>query len=149
MSRYEHTQPATVIVGALFLALAVCLVVARMVPDTRTIVLPVAALLAVCIWLFSSLTIAIGDRSLRWHFGSGWIRREVPLADIAAIDIIRTRLIHGWGIHWTRRGWLYNASGFDAVAVRLRGGKQFTLGTDEPVRLVAALRESVPALARG
>jgi hypothetical protein len=44
------------------------------------------------------------------------------------------------GIHLTPYGWLYNVSGLDAVAIRLRNGRKFALGTDDPYRLTAAIR---------
>ena len=47
--------------------------------------------------------------------------------------------MYGWGIHLTPRGGLYNVSGFRAVAVRLKGGKRFLLGTDEPERVCEAI----------
>ncbi len=50
-----------------------------------------------------------------------------------------TTFLQGWGIHYTSRGWLYNVSGFRAVAVKLKSGKQFLLGTDEPAQLRAAI----------
>ena len=37
-------------------------------------------------------------------------------------------------------GWLYNVSGFDAVAMTLRDGRTFALGTDDPHGLVDAIR---------
>jgi hypothetical protein len=43
------------------------------------------------------------------------------------------------GIHLSRFGWLYNVSGFDAVAIILKSGKRFALGTDEPDALLQAL----------
>ena len=46
----------------------------------------------------------------------------------------------GWGIHLTPYGWLYNVSGFDAVAITLRNGRKVALGTDDPHGLVDAIR---------
>ena len=47
------------------------------------------------------------------------------------------------GIHLTPYGWLYNVSGFDAVAITLRDGKRFALGTDDSHGLVEALRRLI------
>ncbi len=47
------------------------------------------------------------------------------------------------GIHLTPEGWLYNVSGFRAVAVRLKSGKRFLLGTDEPERLCQAISRAL------
>lgn len=99
----------------------------------------------VSVWIFSSLTISVDGMHLRWAFGPGFVRKAVPLAEIAHVERTRSSPIYGWGIHLTPRGWLYNVWGLDAVWVRLRGGKQFLLGTDEPDRLVEAIQRALPA----
>jgi hypothetical protein len=93
--------------------------------------------------MFSSLTIQVTDRALHWCFGPGMFRKQVALAEIQSVEITRTRLLEGWGIHKTSRGWLYNVSGFDAVLIKLHGGKSLLLGTDEPDRLRSALVRTI------
>lgn len=100
-------------------------------------------LLILCGWLFSSLTIDITDLELRWRFGPGIIRKRVALEEIVAAEAVKTNSLEGWGIHLSRFGWLYNVSGYDAVAVTLRNGKRFALGTDEPQALVSKLQEII------
>jgi hypothetical protein len=92
--------------------------------------------------LFSSLHIAVDRDCLHWSFGPGIWRKSILLSNISAVDITRTTFWNGWGIRWTRRGWLYNVAGFDAVMVTTRDGKSVLLGTDEPSRLAAALRNA-------
>ena len=65
------------------------------------------------------------------------------LAEIVACEPIRIRWWYGWGIHLTPYGWLYNVSGFDAVAITLRDGRKFALGTDDPHGLVDAIRRYI------
>jgi hypothetical protein len=72
----------------------------------------------------------------------GLICKKIPLAEIAACEPIRIRWWYGWGIHLTPYGWLYNISGFDAVAIKLRDGRKFALGTDDPDGLAEAIRAS-------
>jgi hypothetical protein len=137
MKTYRHTQVGTVIwVGMLAMAL-LFLVLGFTVFRPLLAVLPI---FAICGWLFYSLSIEVTDKELHWRFGPGLIRRNVPLSEIAAAQPVRTNVIEGWGIHCSRFGWLYNVSGFDAVAITLRNGKQFALGTDEPQKLADALR---------
>ncbi|NJN84219.1 MAG: hypothetical protein HC802_19360, partial [Caldilineaceae bacterium] len=76
----------------------------------------------------------------------GVIRKQVLLTDIRAVAVTETKLIEGWGIHLTARGWLYNVSGWQAVAISLRSGRRLMLGTDEPERLVSALRQQLTLL---
>jgi hypothetical protein len=89
-------------------------------------------ILLVSLALFYKLRITIEDDILYASFGMGIIRKNVRLADIAGCEAIRTRWWYGWGIHLTPYGWLYNVSGFDAVAITLRDGRKLTLGTDDP-----------------
>lgn len=139
---YQHTQRGTLILAVtLGLALVFC-GLGFSIGQLKSLWISLPALLAIA-WLFSSLTIEITGRELRWRFGPGLIRKRVPLADITAAEPVKTNFLAGWGIHWSRFGWLYNVSGFDAVAVTLRGGKRFALGTDEPQALAARLTEAV------
>ena len=134
--RYSHTQSGTLILR-LTLGLAVLFAGLGFV-GARLIWFSLPFLLIVA-WLFHSLTIEIGEHELRWRFGPGLIRKSVPLEEIISARPVRTNILEGWGIHLTRHGWLYNVSGFDAVAIALRNGKHFALGTDEPQMLAARL----------
>jgi len=100
----------------------------------------ISLLLLVTIPLFCRLRIEIDDQTLLASFGIGLIKKKVPLAQIIACEPIRIRWWYGWGIHLTPYGWLYNVSGLDAVAIALRNGRKFALGTDDPRGLVAAIR---------
>jgi len=138
---YRHTQRGTLILAVtLGMALVFC-GLGFSIGLLKSLWISVPVLLAAA-WLFSSLTVEITDRELRWKFGPGLIRKSVPLAEIVSAQPARTG--PSWGIHWSpRTGWLYNVSGFDAVAVTLRSGKKFALGTDEPQILAARLAEAV------
>ena len=105
--------------------------------------LVVSIILLVSIVLFYKLTITIENEILCASFGIGIIRRRLQLAEIVGCEPIRIRWWYGWGIHLTPCGWLYNVSGFDAVAIILRDGKKVALGTDDPHGLVAAIRDSI------
>ena len=93
-------------------------------------------------WLCSSLTIRIDNDALLFYFGLGWPRKTVPLEDIDAVEATRTTFWEGWGVHRTRRGWLYNVSGYDAVLLRRRDGSSLLIGSDEPRRLKAAIERA-------
>jgi len=76
-------------------------------------------------------------------------RKTLSLADIKTVEVTRTRLLDGWGIHKTSRGWLYNVSGFDAVLITLHSGKGILLGTDEPERLRSAIARRIASAGEG
>ena len=135
MTNYQHTQRGKVILVAMIIsAIAMALGALKLRP-----LLMGVPLLALAGWLFHSLTIEIADGELRWRFGPGWIRKRVPLDQIVSAEPVRTNILEGWGIHLSRFGWLYNVSGFDAVAIRMKNGQHFALGTDEPETLAAHL----------
>jgi hypothetical protein len=145
---YEHTQAGWPMRVA-FLAGALTFFAMSFLQDLRQsgyaqfAMLGGALLMVVVGWLWSSLTVRIVDGTLHLRFGPGFPRKSVSLADIAAVEVTRTTFWEGWGVHLTRRGWLYNVSGFDAVLVRQHDGKSFMVGTDEPRRLKAALERAL------
>jgi hypothetical protein len=89
------------------------------------------------------MTIEIKDGVLSWWFGLGLIRKNVPITNIIRGSLARVQWYHGWGIHLTGRGWLYNVSGFKAVEFQTSAGGSFQLGTDEPEVLLAAVMSSI------
>jgi hypothetical protein len=139
---YQHTQFGTVIVAA---TAGSCLLLTALVPLTSRNAIPAAwvgpVVLAIVGLLFYSMKISIGDGWLRWSFGPGLIRKKVPLAEISSAEPARNSW--SWGIHYTRGGWLYNVSGFDAVQFVLKNGKRFQLGTDEPQKLAGAVNAEI------
>ena len=139
MKTYHHTQRGTLILVAMSVT-AVAMLLGGLALRPLMFGIPI---LVLCGWLFHSLTIEIAEDKLRWRFGPGWIHKQVPLAEIASSRIVRTNVIEGWGIHFSRFGWLNNVSGFDAVAITMKNGKRFCLGTDEPAVLMTKLNESL------
>jgi hypothetical protein len=152
MSRpqYEHTQAGwpmriSFVLGALLLLVVTLLPELQRSPAPAAALLGGAAVMLALGWLWSSLTVRIAGGALQLRFGLGIPRKSVPLADLAAVEVTRTRFWDGWGVHRTRRGWLYNVSGFDAVLVRRKDGKALLVGTDEPRKLKAALERAMTA----
>jgi len=140
VTRYEHTQIGHVIIWSL---LAIILIASGGLigsPFHREPPLLVSIVLLVCLVLFYRLRITIEDETLWASVGTGIIRKRVRLAEIVGCEPIRIRWWYGWGIHLTPCGWLYNVSGFDAVAITLRDGRKFALGTDDPGGLVVAIK---------
>jgi len=138
MNAYQHTQRGKFILVAMLIAMLGILAGGL---AFRPILMAVPILI-LCGWLFHSLTIEVAGGELRWRFGPGLIRKQVALDMIVSVEQVRTNVIEGWGIHLSRFGWLYNVSGFDAVAIKMKNGQHFALGTDEPEALVARLNGS-------
>ena len=140
MTRYEHTQIGHVIIWSI---LAIILIANGGLIGHHGPPLVVSIILLVCLVLFYKLRITIEDETLRASFGLGIIRKKVRLAEILGCEPIRIRWWYGWGIHLTPYGCLYNVSGFDAVAITLRDGRKFALGTDDLHGLTAGIRDAI------
>lgn len=140
---YIHRQSAAYMRASFAAGAAVLLAVYATAPDGGRGVLIGLPLFALLFVVFDGLTVQIAGGELRWAFGHfGFPRWRQRIADIAAVEPTRTTFWEGWGIRYTRRGWLYNVSGFDAVLIRRTDGKTFLLGTDEPHKLVAAIESA-------
>jgi Zn-dependent protease with chaperone function len=142
---YRHTQYGRMIWLVLTFALIVSVTAAVI---SGFPLLPMVAITAALIllsgWLFGSLTVAIEGGMLSWWFGPGFWRKRVALPEIESCEAVRNRWWWGFGIRYYGKGFLYNISGLDAVEFRLKSGKYFRVGTDEPESLSAAVKASIP-----
>ncbi|MEO8385034.1 MAG: hypothetical protein ABI583_07330 [Betaproteobacteria bacterium] len=103
-----------------------------------------AMLLGVSSVAFTTMICTVNDGEFRVACGLfGWPDKRVALDDIAGVLPTKTALISGFGIRITTRGWLYSVSGRDAVIVGLRDGKQFLIGSDEPIKLADAINQAL------
>jgi hypothetical protein len=141
MLPYRHTQIGRTIIVIFSIATGLLAALFVMRGQLEPLI-PVFVVFVLVMSLMSSLTIEVTLSTLRFYFGLGIIRRRVALAEIERWKETHTSLISGWGIHLTLHGWLYNVSGFTAVEITLKNGKCIILGTDEPLRLCAALEEA-------
>jgi hypothetical protein len=67
-------------------------------------------------------------------------RRMVRYADMAGVEVGRTLLLEGWGIHYSLRGgWVWNLWGRDCVVIRLNDGGTLRVGTDDASNLARFL----------
>jgi hypothetical protein len=147
-AQYKHTQPGWPIrLG--FGAAALLFMTLGTLHPSRSATLPrllfwLGPAFALALgFLWSSLTVRIDSEALHVWFVPGWPKTAVKLTDIAALEVTRTTFWNGWGLHRTRRGWLYNVAGYDAVVVTRKDGRSVLVGTDEPRRLKAALERAL------
>ena len=136
---YRHTQPGTL--------LLLCSVLAGLVGATLAWragqwppAIAVIVLVVVIAFLFSSLTVEVGEGELRWYFGPGLWSYRLPLAEIRDVGIVRNRWWNGWGIRMAPGFRLYNVSGLDAVELRVGPNDIRRIGTDDPQGLAQALK---------
>jgi len=147
MMNYRHTQMGWAILVPILLVLATILVLVEFsVKSGRTIPLAVFGLLTVTAVLFATLSVTVHGEWLECRFGPGLIRRRIRLTDVQRAEAVRNKWYYGWGIRLTPYGWLWNVSGLDAVELTFANGKKFRIGTDEPDRLLEAIRSGANRL---
>lgn len=103
--------------------------------------------LALAFLLFGWMRVVVDDRQVRAVMGIGIVRKSVEIADVRKVDIVRTRVLWGWGVHWTPAGWLYNVAGRWAVRVELATERPVMIGTGDPRGLhdaIEAARAAAP-----
>lgn len=135
---YENRQLGVLTLGVLAGVAVLYILLGFSDPEARLLIYiaPVFGLLALT---FGSLKVEVDSKELRFAFGLGWPRWTYKIEDIESVEAVRNRWFFGWGIRFTKYGRLYNVSGLEAVQVRLKDGKQFRVGTNEPKELVRAL----------
>ena len=147
MSTYHHTQKGTFARTTFGVLTVICIVAALFLgPGDSKAYLVLACMgfaMFIGLILFHCLTVEIARGYLRLRFGVGLIRRQFRLNDIESYEQVRNKWWYGWGIKLTPHGWMFNVSGFDALQIRLKNGRQYRIGTDEPESLLAAIEAAM------
>ena len=145
--QYRHSQIGTLIIVALVIPIIIEIAVifspAQIEKAGILILSFTAVVFLVCLILFYKLTVEIADGILRFWFGLGVIRKTINMDQIVKCQPIRISWWHGWGIHLTPNGWLYNVSGMWAVRIELKSGKKMCIGTDEPETLAQVINANI------
>jgi hypothetical protein len=90
---------------------------------------------------FHHLTINDEGDHLSISFGPlPLFRRTVRYGDIEQVEVGKTSLLDGWGIHMSLRGgWVWNLWGWDCVVVHFKNGGTLRIGTDDAENLARFL----------
>ena len=94
---------------------------------------------------FVSLQVIIDGKYLRIKFGYGIYQKKFSLDNIMFVRTVKNHWYYGWGIKWWLwpKMWIYSVSGFDAVEIKLKNGKTYRIGTDEPKKLEQTIIHSI------
>ena len=128
---YRHTQPGTLILIGCLLAGAFGAALAWRAGQWPASVALIVMMIGTAV-LFSSLTVEVNDKELRWYFGPGLWTYRLPLEEIKDVAVVRNPWWNGFGIRMARGFRLYNVSGLDAVELRVGPDDVRRIGTDDP-----------------
>jgi hypothetical protein len=153
-SRYEHVQPSALrwILHAVIIAIAtyaIFIVGPTIAEKERILVWTILAFACVTILIsseiFTRLTVRDEGDVLAIRFGPiPLVSKRIPYEMIAKVELARSNIIDGWGIHsLPRRGTIWNVWGFDCIRLTLNNGKKFRLGTDDQQALFEFLKEQI------
>lgn len=95
------------------------------------------------LFLFMRLITKVDEEGVRFNFFP-FVKRAYSWNDIASARIVDYGFVGGWGIRlFTSYGTVYNVKGRKGLAVELKNGKKFCLGTQRPEELQKTL-SSIP-----
>jgi hypothetical protein len=142
---YSHTQRAPLYLILYGLAVAF-FAVAWMVGSApgSLITVAVGLVIAVIGAAFQHLTVVDQSDRLAIRFGPiPLFRRTVQYADIEKVEVGRTLILDGWGIHvGIRGGWVWNLWGRDWIVVHFKRGV-LRIGTDDAENLALFLEGKI------
>ena len=141
---YKHTQTGHLIIFV-FLALALYFGFILTKTGLYFAVLAIMVFVMLVLISFATLNVVIDEKELKIKFGYGIFKTRFVLKDIVSAKTVKNRWYYGWGIRlvlWPRM-WVYNVSGFDAVEIKLKNGKIYRIGTDEPKKLEQMLLQAI------
>ncbi|MFU8896824.1 MAG: hypothetical protein ACNA8J_10590 [Gammaproteobacteria bacterium] len=139
---YQHKQFGGISLLASVIGILVVLLLVSQL-GSQPLLLVLLALLVFVAVSCSSLTVIVTPSSLVFWFGPGVLRKTIALREVEGVEPVRNPWYYGIGLRVTPRGMLYNVSGLSAVEITRRDGTRLRLGTDEPERLTAALRQAL------
>jgi hypothetical protein len=144
---YSHTQksPLCLLIYALALVFLALGWFVQDAPPIRWLFPPIGLLMFVLAASIHHLTVIDQGEVLAIRFGPmPLFRRTVSYADIEKVEVGRTLILDGWGIHYSiRGGWVWNLWGRTCVVVHFKNGGTLRIGTDDAENLVEFLRRKV------
>ena len=91
------------------------------------------------LFLFMRLSTQVDEEGIRFRFFP-FVKRDYKWNEIASARLVDYGFVGGWGIRlFTSYGTIYNVKGSKGLAVELKDGKKFCLGTQKPEELQQAL----------
>lgn len=141
-TRYEHTQTGYLLIAALGGGAAL-MAILMAIAGFKWVLLVVLVVLLVCLALGPTLTGTVDENAVRLRFGPGLIRKTILLSDVQSCEEVKNPWWYGWGIRLIPSGYMFNVSGLRAVELRLKTGRIFRIGTDDPTGLATAIRQAL------
>ena len=148
MEEYRHTQIGYFLLIA-YSAVILIFCYLIIVTDFHPVALAGLIIMLTALGLFATLTVSVSDQKIKIKFGLGILRKSFLLKDVQAYQVVKNPWYYGWGIRYTPPGWIFGVSGLSAIELKMKSGKIYRIGTDDPRSFAQALDEALnlsPAL---
>ena len=104
------------------------------------IIVAVVALVTIIVAVFSTMITEVTDSEVVVGFRFGAMRRRIPFTDIVRAERADIAWWHGTGVKYGLTTTSYLVRPGPAVALMLKSGRTFRIGTDDPDGLLAAVK---------
>ena len=103
--------------------------------DNELIIFFVFTFSLIALFLLIQLKTEIDDKGIRMRYRP-FLKKNIEWKDIESAEVINYGFVGGWGIRiWTSYGTVYNTSGKIGLAIKLKNGKKFLIGTQKEEEL--------------
>lgn len=139
---YQHTQIAYAILAIMAWLLGFTFV-ALFLMGYNTAIALFGGFIALVACLFHAMTIRVTSSEIKFGFALGLFGGRIALKDVAEVTKVTNSWRHGIGLCISHDGFVYAASGFAAVEIKLVDGTAYRLGTNDQENLYQAIMERV------
>lgn len=96
---------------------------------------PIILITVSLLFLFMRLDTRVDARGISFKFFP-FVKKEFVWSEISSARVVDYGFVGGWGIRlYTSYGTVYNVKGSKGLAIELKDGKKFCLGTQRPEEL--------------
>lgn len=109
--------------------------------DLGLIIFAVFVFGVIALFWFMHLKTRINEQGIQINFFP-FVHKSVKWYDIKSAKVLNYGFIGGWGIrYWTQYGTVYNVKGNKGLAIELKNGKKFLIGTQKENELSELIKK--------
>ncbi len=101
----------------------------------------IVIVLLIALFLILTLKTEINSQGIHMHY-IPFVKKHTAWKDIENVEIINYGFVGGWGIRWgTDYGTVYNTKGNKGLAITLKTGKTFVIGSQKEDELIKVIEK--------
>ncbi len=145
MGKYEHSETGWMMIVSMAAAAIFSTLIAFQQLANHGSRLPFLMPLLFLLLLLNlfKLYVRVDSGEVCVSFGIGLFTKRFQLAEIEEASLAMRSWYGGWGIRYTGKGWFYTVNSLKAVELKLKNGRVYMIGTDEPLLLLEAIQEEM------